>query len=142
MISEIIGQLFIYSCIKAVFFNVWVIFFYNYIAKKPNVFTRIIVCFLLSYLIITLPIQGVSDYFEWKMYKFDINGDMIFSAEESTKELIYYQSVFMDDLNRPMDIIFRFLSAVLCSLFSNLFVFLVSFISKKILKNMSEERHF
>ncbi len=142
MISEIIGQLFIYSCIKAVLFNVGVVVFYNYIAKKPNVFTSIIVCFLLSYLIITLPIQGISDYFEWKMYTFDINGDRMFSAEETTQKLIYYQRVFMDDLNRPMDIVVRFLSAILCSLFSNLLVFLVSFISKKILKNMPEERHF
>lgn len=84
------------------------------------------------YIFIIVAIFGFDLYLTWKLQSFDVDGNGIFTADESTEEQFFYQGLVISDLGRNFSIIW--------ALFVSPFVVLSGFFLNWLLKKLANDK--
>jgi len=109
--------------------------FFSAFLYKANLLKRRLVAHFINlltvYILIVAAVLLFDLYLTWKLNTFDLDGNGMFTADESTKEQFFYQNLVINDLGRN----FSFVWALLVSPLVSLTGFCLNWVFKKLTNN-------
>lgn len=103
-------------CLASVFFAYLIISHWERRESKSlKTFKKIFIGYVASYIFLVVGIQLFNWFLNWRLYSYDLDGNLMFSDREATEAQITYQRSVIQDLGRNLSPVWGLIFSLLAS---------------------------